>query len=650
MKPKDIKSKVVVLTGKFNDIKRAEAEAALARLGATISGSISKNTDILFAGERAGSKLAKAESLGVKVSDEATLSALLAAAPPPADDTSSENIEETPVEGLAGKVVALTGKFMTMKRADAQKLLREAGATVGSGVTKATDVLIYGDNAGSKLDKAASAGVSLMTELEMVALLTVGGAGNDRLAGAEALLAEKQTRDAASATEMTKVVAELRAFVQGLKRRKDIRVEHATLGRKAGKAKLAQLVAQGMPAEFVEFHAEMDGIRVEWRFVEPPGGGCIRMSPVTQWSRFTDDDSHYMNFGDDREAMLLDEITPEGNTWLVRPKSKQAGEGAGDCTIMFASAAEGADGVVAASSLAEYLREAMRNGFGFYWPRCFKVNEYVSYAAEEMAIGRFQAIPVIPTAIRVGQRVQFEYFSEGGRGEVLVIHDAPDTKLAQVKLDEGTIAWIPQTSMKTWATLDAYERLRDPSFDFAAAIKADVSALLDDIARAIDPLAGHMLYPFAKLPSNGRRAAGLLSTRTFAEAVRVVVDLQAAITRAKLDCNESRGLVETGDEFAPAELSRLGSQYMISGILGGLFGGLTLLALHESARRGVAGTELLDAKLLARLAKIADAAELRERCASTTPLTAPSWSTSSEDWAASLDLPADALVFLGSGA
>src|SRR5690606_3953023 len=155
-----------------------------------------------------------AKSLDVQISDEVTLVALLAAAPeaPPVEEV-VEVIEETPVDGLAGKVVALTGTFMTMKRADAQKLLREAGATVGSGVTKATDVLIYGDNAGSKLDKAASAGVTLMTELEMVALLTAGGAGKEQLAGATEKLAQKQAEEAAGATEMTQVIAELRTFV-----------------------------------------------------------------------------------------------------------------------------------------------------------------------------------------------------------------------------------------------------------------------------------------------------------------------------------------------------------------------------------------------------------------------------------------------------
>ena len=52
------------------------AEAMLKRLGAKVTGSISPKTSILLAGEKAGSKLAKAEALGIPVRDEAWLRAL----------------------------------------------------------------------------------------------------------------------------------------------------------------------------------------------------------------------------------------------------------------------------------------------------------------------------------------------------------------------------------------------------------------------------------------------------------------------------------------------------------------------------------------------------------------------------------------------
>src|SRR5262245_11094864 len=71
MNPSDLKGKKVVLTGTFVTMKRDEAEKLLTEAGATISGSISKSTDLLIHGEKAGSKLAKATSLGVARMTEA---------------------------------------------------------------------------------------------------------------------------------------------------------------------------------------------------------------------------------------------------------------------------------------------------------------------------------------------------------------------------------------------------------------------------------------------------------------------------------------------------------------------------------------------------------------------------------------------------
>ncbi|WP_028115566.1 NAD-dependent DNA ligase LigA [Ferrimonas senticii] len=67
-----------VLTGTLNQMGRTEAKAALEALGAKVSGSVSKNTHTLVAGEKAGSKLTKASELGVAVLDEQGLLDLLA--------------------------------------------------------------------------------------------------------------------------------------------------------------------------------------------------------------------------------------------------------------------------------------------------------------------------------------------------------------------------------------------------------------------------------------------------------------------------------------------------------------------------------------------------------------------------------------------
>lgn len=69
--------KTLVLTGTLNQLKRNDVKAALEELGAKVSGSVSKKTDLVIAGEAAGSKLTKAQDLGVEVTDEEGLLALL---------------------------------------------------------------------------------------------------------------------------------------------------------------------------------------------------------------------------------------------------------------------------------------------------------------------------------------------------------------------------------------------------------------------------------------------------------------------------------------------------------------------------------------------------------------------------------------------
>jgi DNA ligase (NAD+) len=69
-----------VLTGTLPTLSRDDAKALLEAAGATVAGSVSKKTDYVVAGTEAGSKLAKAEALGVKVIDEAAMRALLGGA------------------------------------------------------------------------------------------------------------------------------------------------------------------------------------------------------------------------------------------------------------------------------------------------------------------------------------------------------------------------------------------------------------------------------------------------------------------------------------------------------------------------------------------------------------------------------------------
>ncbi len=71
--PRPLAGKILVLTGTLPTLKRAEAVELIETAGGTVKSSVSKKTDVVVAGEEAGDKLGKAESLGIEVIDEAEL-------------------------------------------------------------------------------------------------------------------------------------------------------------------------------------------------------------------------------------------------------------------------------------------------------------------------------------------------------------------------------------------------------------------------------------------------------------------------------------------------------------------------------------------------------------------------------------------------
>lgn len=180
--PTNVAGKVVCMTGTFEQLKRAEAQAQLEAMGAKVSSSVTAATEILFAGTKAGSKLTKAEGMGITILTEDALVALLGGESSieqgKAQLTQKKAAEKkaiakqvSPIAGLAGKNVAVTGTMSQMTRADITKALTLAGAVVGSSVSSKTELLIVGEKAGSKLAKAESMGIEIWTEDDLVARL-----------------------------------------------------------------------------------------------------------------------------------------------------------------------------------------------------------------------------------------------------------------------------------------------------------------------------------------------------------------------------------------------------------------------------------------------------------------------------------------------
>jgi DNA ligase (NAD+) len=69
---------------------------------------------------------------------------------------------------LAGKSYVLTGSLPTLSRSQATSLIEEAGGRVGGSVSKKTDALVAGEDAGSKLEKAKQLGVEVIDEAELL--------------------------------------------------------------------------------------------------------------------------------------------------------------------------------------------------------------------------------------------------------------------------------------------------------------------------------------------------------------------------------------------------------------------------------------------------------------------------------------------------
>jgi DNA ligase (NAD+) len=72
---------------------------------------------------------------------------------------------------LAGKTFVLTGTLPTLSRADAEALIRSHGGKVSGSVSKKTDYVLLGDQAGSKADKATMLGIDLLDEAAFLSMI-----------------------------------------------------------------------------------------------------------------------------------------------------------------------------------------------------------------------------------------------------------------------------------------------------------------------------------------------------------------------------------------------------------------------------------------------------------------------------------------------
>ncbi|MFJ7748508.1 NAD-dependent DNA ligase LigA [Arthrobacter sp. NPDC097144] len=96
--PRTLEGLTVVVTGTLPNFSRDEAKEAILTRGGKASGSVSKKTDYVVAGENAGTKLDKAESLGVRVIDEDGFRVLLAEGAVPLDTAAEESVPEEGAE------------------------------------------------------------------------------------------------------------------------------------------------------------------------------------------------------------------------------------------------------------------------------------------------------------------------------------------------------------------------------------------------------------------------------------------------------------------------------------------------------------------------------------------------------------------------
>ncbi|MCA9658189.1 MAG: pentapeptide repeat-containing protein [Myxococcales bacterium] len=399
-----VSGKTVALAGSFPGFSQAAIKAQLSALGARVVGSVSGKTDLLFVGGDGGAKQRKAESLGVPIHQKAALFALLeggaaepAAPPEPADVAGPADVAEpagaaapggAAASEFAGLTIAVTGKFVTMKRDDVSKLLSEAGAKVGGSVGKKTDLLIYGEKAGSKLSKARTLGVRTMTEAEFIAGLSRSSVesellegASDKVAAAEAaerkkLAPVRKTIDAVLAKQRARWGATLGElllkYIHVLGQRPDVFVYDTRIGAPLSKAGLLAY-HKGAPKEWLALASEVNSLEFNWvlaakkgerhesskgynggrcELVGLPAPGYICWHRIPEWRKEYDDYEAEASF---------DDFVAEGRTVF----SYDPGQRPEQARLVFDDANDCERHEL--GSLEDYFTDGARAGFVWYW-------------------------------------------------------------------------------------------------------------------------------------------------------------------------------------------------------------------------------------------------------------------------------------------
>lgn len=281
-----------------------------------------------------------------------------------------------------GKTIVLTGTFVTMKRNEAKQQLTEIGAKVTGSISKNTDILIHGDKAGSKLAKAKSLGVELMTEHEMVAVLTDAGAdmgdAADQLAEADAAKNEQMkevraTIAAANAAFIEQFGATpaqlLTLYFRVFEQRPDVVAFDKKIGAPASDGELQRWHGE-VPPELLALASELGEYEFNWVFKEHEAtrneysngynGGRIALFGLSRfrWYPIEDWQKEYEDFEADA---MFDDFVAEGLAKL----EYYANQKPCDAQLIFDNANDCVRYPL--GTINEYLTKGARNAFTWYW-------------------------------------------------------------------------------------------------------------------------------------------------------------------------------------------------------------------------------------------------------------------------------------------